>query len=89
MEKKDRLRRLKSIEGHVRGIERMVEEDSYCIDVLRQLQAVQAALNKLSGGILQDHLHSCVITAIEGEDPGERERVLGEIVEVYQAASRV
>jgi DNA-binding FrmR family transcriptional regulator len=89
MEKKDRLRRLKSIEGHVRGIERMVEEDSYCIDVLRQLQAVQAALNKLGGGILQDHLHSCVITAIEGEDPGERERVLGEIVEVYQAASRV
>jgi DNA-binding FrmR family transcriptional regulator len=89
MEKKDRLRRLKSIEGHVRGIERMVEEDNYCIDVLRQIQAVQAALNKLSTGILKDHLHSCLITAIQGEDPGERERVLGEIAEVYQAASRV
>ncbi len=89
MDKVERMKRLKSIEGHVRGVERMVEEDEYCIDIIRQVQAVQAALNKLSIGILDDHLHSCLITAVQGDNPGERERVLAEIAEVYEAASRV
>ena len=88
MEKAERLKRLRSIAGHVRGVERMVEDDSYCIDVIRQLHAVQAALNKLSSGILNDHLRSCVITAVQGDDPSERERVLGEIAEVYETAAR-
>ncbi|MCJ7535110.1 MAG: metal-sensitive transcriptional regulator [Anaerolineales bacterium] len=83
----DTLRRLKSIEGHVRGIGRMVEEDSYCIDVIRQVQAVQAALDKVSNLILDNHLNSCLITAVRGDDPEDRERVLKEISEVF-AASR-
>jgi DNA-binding FrmR family transcriptional regulator len=83
----DTLRRLKSIEGHVRGIRRMVEEDSYCIDVIRQVQAVQAALDKVSNLILDNHLNSCLITAVRGDDPEDRERVLKEISEVF-AASR-
>jgi DNA-binding FrmR family transcriptional regulator len=69
MDKTDKLKRLKNIEGHVRGIERMVEDDSYCIDLIRQIQAVQAALAKLSSSILDDHIHSCLITAVRGEDP--------------------
>lgn len=89
MDKAEKVKRLKSIEGHVRGVERMVEDNSYCIDIIRQVQAVQAALNKLSIGILDDHLHSCLTTAVQGSDPGERERVLSEIAEVYEAASRV
>lgn len=89
MDKEDTLSRLKSIEGHIRGIERMVATDAYCIDVIRQIQAVQAALNKVSGHILDEHLRSCVITAVRGEDPGERERVLGEITEVYEMATKV
>ena len=89
MEKKDTLRRLKNIEGHVRGIQRMVEGDAYCIDLIRQIQAVQAALGKVSTKILNDHLHSCLITAVRGEDPDERERVLREIAEVYEMASKV
>jgi DNA-binding FrmR family transcriptional regulator len=89
MEKTDTLRRLKSIEGHVGGVARMVERDAYCIDVIRQIQAVQAALNKVSIQILDDHLRSCVITAIEGDDPMERERVLKEISEIYSMASKV
>ena len=89
MDKQQRMKRLKSVEGHVRGIERMVEEEAYCIDVIRQIRAVQAALNKLSTAILNDHLHSCLITAVRGEDPAERERVLHEIAEVYEAASKV
>ncbi len=83
------LRRLKTIEGHLRGIIRMVEEDAYCIDIIRQIQAVEAALNKVSGIILEDHLNSCVITAIRGDDPAERERVLKEIQEVFETATKV
>jgi DNA-binding FrmR family transcriptional regulator len=81
--------RLKNIEGHVRGIERMVEEDAYCIDVIRQIQAVQASLNKISTMVLENHLNSCVITAVRGDDPNERERVLTEVAEIFDAATKV
>ncbi|HIE24848.1 MAG TPA: metal-sensing transcriptional repressor [Anaerolineales bacterium] len=83
------LQRLKTVEGHLRGIIRMVEEDAYCIDVIRQIQAVDAALNKISSIILEDHLNSCVITAVRGEDRSERERVLKEIKEVFEMATKV
>jgi DNA-binding FrmR family transcriptional regulator len=66
----------------------MVEDGAYCIDVIRQIQAVEAALKKLSLAILNDHLHSCLITAVQGEDATERERVLREVAEVYAAAAR-
>jgi len=88
METAERLKRLKSIEGHVRGVERMIEDEAYCIDVIRQLQAIEAALKKISLGILDDHLHSCLITAVQGDDPAERGRVLSEVAQVYAAAAR-
>jgi CsoR family transcriptional regulator, copper-sensing transcriptional repressor len=84
----DSIRRLKTAEGHLRGIQRMLDENVYCIDVIRQIQAVQAALNKVSTVILDQHLNSCVITAIRGEDPNERERVLDEISEVFEMSTR-
>lgn len=83
------LNRLKTIEGHLRGIIRMVEEDAYCIDVIRQIQAVEAALSKTSALILTDHLNSCVITAVRGESEQERERVLKEIAEVFEMSGKV
>ena len=89
MEKEDVLKRLKSIEGHVRGVAGMVEKDAYCIDLIRQIQAIQAALNKVSSKILDDHLNSCLVTAIRGDNPEERERVLREIAEIYEMASKV
>ena len=89
MKSTDSLRRLKTIEGHLRGIIRMVEEDTYCIDVIRQIQAVESALNKVSAQILEGHLNSCVITAVRGEDPSERERVLKEITEVFEMSTKV
>jgi DNA-binding FrmR family transcriptional regulator len=89
MHNENTIRRLKNIEGHVRGVIRMVEEDSYCIDVIRQIQAVDAALNKVSSKILEDHLNSCVITAIQGNDKKERERVLKEITEVFEMSTKV
>lgn len=87
--RQEALKRLKTIEGHIRGIERMVTEDAYCIDVIRQIQAVQAALNRVSTMILDGHLNSCLISAVRGEDPDERERVLQELTDVFQAAMEV
>ena len=89
MDDKEILSRLKTIEGHVRGIQRMVEDEAYCIDLIRQIQAVQSALGKVSTKILNDHLNSCLITAVRGEDLAARERVLKEIAEVYEMASKV
>jgi len=89
MKNEEALKRLKNIEGHIHGVVRMVEEDIYCIDIIRQIQAVQAALNKVSAAILENHLNSCVTTAIRGEDPAERERVLKEITDVFETATKV
>ena len=89
MENENTLRRLKTIEGHLRGVIRMVEQDEYCIDVIRQIQAVESALNKVSSQILENHLKSCVITAIQGNDKKERERVLKEITEVFEMSTKV
>jgi CsoR family transcriptional regulator, copper-sensing transcriptional repressor len=89
MENANALRRLRTVEGHLRGIIRMVEEDAYCIDVIRQIQAVEAALDKVSAQILENHLNSCVITAIRGSDATERERVLKEISEVFEMSGKV
>ncbi len=83
------MTRLKTAEGHLRGIQRMVDDDVYCIDIIRQIQAVQSALNRVSSLLLEGHLNSCLIGAVRGEDPDERERVLKEIAEVFEAATKV
>ncbi len=77
------VNRLKSVAGHVNGIASMVEQDRYCIDVIKQIQAAQAALDKASRIILDRHLHNCVTTAIRGDDSAERERVLSEISAIF------
>ena len=87
--KTDVLRRLKSTAGHIKGIEKMVAEDAYCIDIISQVQAVQAALNKINVQILDDHLHSCVITAVRGDDATERERMLDEIAGVFEKSTKL
>jgi DNA-binding FrmR family transcriptional regulator len=69
---KDQLtKRLKRVEGQVRGVERMVDEDRYCIDVLTQISAIQAALDKVALGLLDQHARHCVIGA-EGADQVDR-----------------
>ncbi len=82
------VNRLKSIAGHVNGIASMVEQDRYCIDVIKQIQATQAALAKVSQMILDKHLHTCLTTAVRGDDPDERERVLSEISDVFSLTNR-
>jgi DNA-binding FrmR family transcriptional regulator len=68
--------RLRRVEGQVRGIERMVEEDRYCIDVLTQIAAIQAALDKVALGLLDGHAHTCVI----GAEPHEQDARTAEMM---------
>lgn len=82
--KTNAVNRLKSSVGHLQGIITMLEKDCYCIDVIKQIQAVESALEKTSQLILDSHLHTCVTTAIKGDAADERERVLSEIVEVFK-----
>ncbi len=82
-------KRLRSIAGHVNGIERMVVDGAYCIEVIKQIQAVQAALNKVNDLILEHHLNTCVIEAVRGDNKKERERVLTEIVDVFEMAQKI
>lgn len=89
MKHEDAKKRLKNIEGHVRGIQRMVDEEAYCIDIIRQIQAVQAALRKVNTIILDEHLNSCLISAVRGDDPNEREQVLHEITSVFETANNI
>lgn len=86
---KDTVQRLKTVEGHIRGIQRMLEKDEYCIDVIRQIQAVQSALNKVSARILDGHLNSCLLNAMQGEDLEARKQVLNEITEVFETSNKV
>jgi len=86
---KNSIQRLKTVEGHIRGIQKMLEEDKYCIDIIRQIQAVQSALNRVSTQILDGHLNTCLMEAIQGEDPEERMRVLGELSDVFETANKV
>ncbi len=81
--RKNITQRLASAAGHLKGIERMVQEDAYCIDIIRQIQAVQAALHKVNILLLDNHLHTCVTSAIRGDDPDEREAMLQELTSVF------
>jgi DNA-binding FrmR family transcriptional regulator len=87
--KKNISNRLASASGHIKGIERMVAEDVYCIDVIKQIQAVQAALSKVSAMILENHLRTCVTTAIKGDSAEEREQVLQEVVSVFTVTDKI
>jgi DNA-binding FrmR family transcriptional regulator len=71
------LARLARIEGQIRGIEGMVQDDRYCIDVLTQISAAQAALDKVALGLLDDHAHHCVVGA---DSPGERDVKTAELM---------
>lgn len=75
-------KRLARIEGQVRGVSRMIDEDRYCIDTVRQVQAIKAALAALEGVILNDHLATCVETALQSDDVGERREKVEELVSV-------
>jgi DNA-binding FrmR family transcriptional regulator len=82
------LKRLKRIEGQVRGLARMVEEDRYCIDVVTQISAVRAALRGVEDEILRDHVAHCVEHAIAGGKKAEQRRKVAELMDVLTRTAR-
>ena len=87
--KRELTNRLRSIEGHVRAVTRMVEEDNYCMDILKQVKAIQQALERVSALTLENHLNTCVATAIRSDDNAEKERVVTEIMDVFRATGKL
>ena len=83
-----RLKRLSRIEGQVRGISRMVEEDRYCVDIVTQISAVRAALRKVEEEVLQQHIEHCVEHAITSGDSDEQRTKVAELMELLKRASR-
>jgi CsoR family transcriptional regulator, copper-sensing transcriptional repressor len=75
MTKDDYLKRLRRIEGQVRGLQRMVDSDTYCIDVLTQISAVTSALQSVAVGLLDEHLHYCVTDAVASGSPDAGDKV--------------
>ncbi|MGE0665784.1 MAG: metal-sensitive transcriptional regulator [Sphingomonadales bacterium] len=80
--KKSCLSRLGRIEGQVRGISRMIEDDRYCIDIMTQLQAVKAALKRVEDEILREHVSHCIADAMENGDTAEKHQKIEELMEV-------
>jgi DNA-binding FrmR family transcriptional regulator len=82
------LKRLGRIEGQVRGLARMVEEDRYCIDVITQIAAVRAALRAVEEEVLKDHVAHCVEHAIASGDKAEQRKKIGELIDVLSRSAR-
>jgi DNA-binding FrmR family transcriptional regulator len=88
---KDRTRiinRLRRIEGQVRGLAQMVEDDRYCIDILHQVQAVKAAISGVETEVLKDHAACCVAEAIASGDPEAQRSKFNELVDLFEKAKR-
>ena len=83
--KSDALKRLSYIEGHLTGIRKMLDEDQYCVDILKQTYAVRRAIEKMEAVLLEGHLHTCVVEGIRG---GREEQVVGELKDLYILANK-
>ena len=86
--KQANLKRLRRIEGQVRGLARMLEEDRYCIDVVTQISAVRAALRKVEEEVLRDHVGHCVEHAIASGNKTEQRKKVAELMDVFARAER-
>ena len=83
--RQESLKRLRYIDGHLNGVRRMIEEDAYCVEILKQSFAVRRALEKLEQIMLEGHLRTCVI---EGIRDGREEQVVGELRDLYELANK-
>ena len=83
--KRETLKRLKFIEGHVGGVQKMVEEEKYCVDILKQTFAIRRAIEKVESMLLDGHLHTCVVRGVKD---GREQEVLAELVELYNLANK-
>ena len=81
--KEETLSRLKKVEGQIRGIQKMIEERRYCIDIVMQLTAAEAALHSVAQIILKNHLKTCVLSAFRSDDEKDRQAKIDELMRVY------
>ena len=88
MQRDDYLKRLRRIEGQVRGLQRMIEDDEYCIDVLTQVAAATKALQSVAVGLLDEHLRHCVADAAAAGDEAESGRMIGEATNAIERLVR-
>ncbi|WP_265570866.1 metal-sensitive transcriptional regulator [Sphingomicrobium nitratireducens] len=82
------VNRLKRIEGQVRGIQKMVEDDRYCIDILTQIQAIKAAIGKVESEVLRNHARHCVRDAIASGDEDDQATKFAELIELFEKVKR-
>lgn len=83
------LSRLRTIEGHVRGILRMVEADAYCPEVLAQALAVQRAIDHFAFELLEHHLETCFVAVVRGDSQQDREQALREVLDIFQSSAKL
>ena len=88
LEKEATIRRLNRIEGQVRGIGRMIEEERYCIEILQQIQAIKSALAKVEDAILKDHAATCVESVIASGDELDQRNKFAELVDLFGRVKR-
>ncbi len=81
----DVLKRLSYIEGHLSGVRRMIEDDAYCVDVMKQTFAIRRAIEKMEAKMLEGHLHHCVMDAVR---EGRSEEAFSELIELYRVANK-
>lgn len=75
--------RMRRIAGQVAGVQRMIDEDRYCVDVMLQIAAVRSALGRVGQMVLAQHVDTCVSTALKGDDPKERKAKIEELMEIF------
>lgn len=82
-------KRLNIIEGQVRGINKMLANEAYCIDVMKQIKAVKSSLEKVNSLVLENHMKTCVTTRMRSDDPQDRETAIEEIVDIFNASGKL
>lgn len=82
-------KRLNIIEGQVRGINKMLANEAYCIDVMKQIKAVKSSLGKVNTLVLENHMKTCVTTRMRSDDPQDRETAIEEIVDIFNASEKL
>jgi len=86
--KKKVLNRMNYLSGHLEGIKKMIQDDKYCINIIKQNEAVIAAIKKVNQMILENHLNTCVTDAIKGESQKERKKKIKELLEIFKNSEK-
>ncbi len=82
--KKNILKRMNYLSGHLEGVKKMIEKDEYCINIIEQNRGVISALERVNEIILENHLHTCVVSAVGGEDKKEKEKKIEEVLKLFK-----